>query len=289
VKELVIVSGKGGTGKTTLCGAFAALAPNKVLTDCDVDAADLHLILEPDVLHEEIFIGGRTPEIDKDLCLECGDCQSACRFEAINLNDDDRYVIDPLACEHCGLCAFVCPTEAIRMVDAVNGRWFISQTPFGKLVHARLAPGEDNSGKLVMLVRRQARQLAEEEGAALIINDGPPGIGCPVIAAITGVDLVLVVTEPTLSGIHDMQRVEALCQHFRVPALACINKCDINPDNTRAIRGYCDQQGVPIIGEIPFEPVVNRALVARKSVVDVDCGAVTDIVEQMWGEIEGHL
>jgi MinD superfamily P-loop ATPase len=174
VKELVIVSGKGGTGKTTVCGAFAALAPHKVLADCDVDAADLHLILEPDVLHEEIFIGGRMPEIDKELCLECGDCQSGCRFEAI-----------------------------------------------------------------------------------------------------TGVDLVLVVTEPTLSGIHDMRRVEALCKHFRVPALACINKCDINPDNTREIRAYCDQQGMPIIGEIPFESMVNHALVARKNVVDVDCGAVT--------------
>ena len=289
MKELVIVSGKGGTGKTTVCAAFAALAPNKVLTDCDVDAADLHLLLQPDVLHEEIFIGGRTPEIDKDLCLECGECQGECRFEAINMNSDGSYVIDALACEHCGLCALVCPTEAIRMVDAVNGRRYISQTPFGKLVHARLAPGEDNSGKLVTLVRRQARRLAEEEGAALIINDGPPGIGCPVIAAITGVDLVLIVTEPTLSGIHDMQRVEALCQHFRIPVLACINKCDINPDNTRSIRAYCDQQGVPIIGEIPFESSVNRALVARKSVIDFPCGEVTAMIQRMWQDIEGHL
>ena len=195
-------------------------------------------------------------------------------------------MIDTLACEHCGLCALVCPEDAIAMQDSVNGRWFISETAYGKLVHARLAPGEDNSGKLVTLVRRQARRLAEEEGATLILNDGPPGIGCPVTAAITGVDLALIVTEPTLSGIHDMQRVEALCRHFRVPALVCINKYDINLENTRTIRDYCVEKEVPVLGEIPFSPAVRKALVARKSLVEFDCGAVTGIVERMWSEIE---
>jgi MinD superfamily P-loop ATPase len=286
VKEIVIISGKGGTGKTTLCAAFASLARGAVIADCDVDAADLHLLLEPHVLQESDFIGGRTPVIDRDLCLECGECQDWCRFEAIDLDSDEGYVIDSLACEHCGLCAYVCPEEAISMQSAVNGRWFISETAYGKLVHARLAPGEDNSGKLVTLVRREARRLAEEAGAAWILDDGPPGVGCPVTAAVTGVDLALIVTEPTLSGIHDMQRVEALCRHFEVPALVCINKYDINPENTRAIKDYCLDNEVPVIGEIPFSPAVRQALVARKSAVDFDCGAVSGVVERMWSEIE---
>ncbi len=287
MKEIVIISGKGGTGKTTLCAAFASLARDAVIADCDVDAADLHLLLAPRVLQEADFVGGRTPVIDSELCAECGDCQAWCRFDAIELDIDAGYIIDPLACEHCALCAYVCPEEAISMQSSVNGRWFISETAYGKLVHARLAPGEDNSGKLVTLVRREARRLAEETGAKWILNDGPPGVGCPVTAAITGVDLALIVTEPTLSGIHDMQRVEALCRHFQVPTLVCINKYDINPQNTRTIKDYCLDNQVPIIGEIPFSPAVRQALVARKSPVDFDCGAVTGIVERMWLEIEG--
>jgi MinD superfamily P-loop ATPase len=287
VKEIVIISGKGGTGKTTLCAAFASLARDAVIADCDVDAADLHLLLEPRVLQDLDFIGGRTPVIDGELCAECGDCQAWCRFDAIELDFDAGYVIDSHACEHCALCAYVCPEEAISMESSVSGRWFISETAHGKLVHARLAPGEDNSGKLVTLVRREARRLAEQAGAAWILDDGPPGVGCPVTAAITGVDLALIVTEPTLSGIHDMQRVEALCRHFQVTALVCINKYDINPENTRTIKDYCLDNEVPIIGEIPFSPAVRQALVARKSPVDFDCGAVSGIVERMWSEIEG--
>ena len=287
MKEIVIISGKGGTGKTTLCASFASLARDAVIADCDVDAADLHLLLAPRVLQEADFVGGRTPVIDSELCAECGDCQAWCRFDAIELDIDAGYIIDPLACEHCALCAYVCPEEAVSMQSAVSGRWFISETAQGKLVHARLAPGEDNSGKLVTLVRREARRLAEETGARWILNDGPPGVGCPVTAAITGVDLALIVTEPTLSGIHDMQRVEALCRHFQIPALVCINKYDINPENTGTIKNYCVENEVPVIGEIPFSPAVRQALVARKSPVDFDCGAVTGIVERMWLEIEG--
>jgi len=289
VKEIVIISGKGGTGKTTLCAAFAALARNAVIADCDVDAADLHLLLDSRVLREDDFIGARIPVIDRDLCMECGDCQNWCRFDAVDLDFDAGYLIDPLACEHCGLCALVCPEEAISMQDAVNGRWFVSDTAHGKLVHAQLAPGEDNSGKLVTLVRREARRIAEKTGAEYILDDGPPGVGCPVTASITGVDLALIVTEPTLSGIHDMQRAEALCRHFRVPALVCINKCDINPENTATIKGYCRDHQVPVIGEIPFSPVVRQALVARTSLMDFDRDAVvTGIVEEMWSEIEGR-
>lgn len=289
MKELTIISGKGGTGKTTVCAAFASLARNKVLSDCDVDAADLYLLLDPTVVHEEVFIGGRTPEIDRDLCTECGDCQAVCRFDAIDLDHHEGYVIDTLACEHCGFCARACPGEAIHMVHAVNGRWFISRTPFGTLVHARLGVGEDNSGKLVTRVRREAQRLAEEDEASLIINDGPPGIGCAVTAAIAGVDLVLIVTEPTLAGAHDMERVAALCRHFDIPALVCINKHDINPANARSIRDYCAGYSIPVVGEIPFEPAVNQALVARRNVVDFDCGPVSDVVASMWREVEARL
>jgi MinD superfamily P-loop ATPase len=251
MKELTILSGKGGTGKTTVCAAFAALAANKVLSDCDVDAADLHLLLDPTIQHEENFIGGRTPQIDYRLCMKCGHCQTLCRFEAIDREEDGSCVIDPLACEHCGLCALACPGRAIQMVDAVNGHWFISATRFGTLVHAQLGIGEDNSGKLVTLVRREARRIAEQEGVDLLINDGPPGIGCPATAAIAGTDGVLIVTEPTLAGIHDLRRVIALCRHFRLPALVCINKYDINEPQTTLIRQECQKDGVPVGGTDP--------------------------------------
>jgi MinD superfamily P-loop ATPase len=288
MKELTILSGKGGTGKTTVCAAFAALATNKVLSDCDVDAADLHLLLDPTVRREEDFIGGRTPQIDYRLCMKCGHCQPLCRFEAIH-REDGSCVIDPLACEHCGLCALACPGHAIRMVDAVNGRWFISDTRFGALVHARLGIGEDNSGKLVTLVRREARRIAEREGAALLINDGPPGIGCPATAAITGTDGVLIVTEPTVSGLHDLRRVIGLCRHFRLPALVCINKYDINEAQTVLIQQECQADGVPVVGLIPFDPAVSRALVARQTVVDFDCGPATAAVIETWDKVQRTL
>jgi MinD superfamily P-loop ATPase len=289
MKELTIVSGKGGTGKTTVSAAFAALARRKVLTDCDVDAANLYLLLDPRTRHQEAFQALRTPRIDRNLCTECGACRASCRFEAIDLDFDLGYVIDPLACEHCGLCARVCPDWAIVMEDHVCGEWLISDTSHGTLVHARLGIGEDNSGKLVTLVRREARRLAEAEGADLILNDGPPGIGCPVTAAITGVDLVLAVTEPTPAGIHDLQRVAGLCRHFSVPLSVCINKHDLDPDNSAQIRDWCRANGIVLAGEIPFDPAVNRALVARRSVMDVDCGAVSSAVSGLWESVQDRL
>ncbi len=289
MKELTIVSGKGGTGKTTITAAFASLCKNKIMTDCDVDAADLHLILQPDVLHQESFIGGRAPVMDKSICAECGTCQEVCRFNAVDLDPDQGYIINSFACDNCALCAFACPEKAISMVDSVNGNWFISKTPHGKMVHAKLDIAEDNSGKLVTLVRQQAKKLAEEEGLSLIVNDGPPGIGCPVTAAITGTSLVLVVTEPTLSGIHDMERVVDLCRHFHIPVQVCINKYSINLVNTQKIREYCTRLGIVVVGELPFEPLVNKALVARQNVIDFECGAVTKVVRQMWQEVEKQL
>jgi MinD superfamily P-loop ATPase len=289
MKEVTIVSGKGGTGKTTVTAAFAALAHRKVLADCDVDAANLHLLLAPRTRRQEDFYAMRSPRIDYDLCGECGDCQNWCRFDAIHLDDDAGYVIDLLACEHCGLCARVCPDFAISLVDHCCGQWLVSDTRHGTLVHARLGIGEDNSGKLVTLVRREARRLAEAEGADLILNDGPPGTGCPVSAAITGVDLVLAVTEPTPAGIHDLQRVAGLCGHFSVPLVVCINKYDLDPDNSGRIRDWCAANNIGMAGEIPFDPAVNRALVARLGIVDMDCGAVSAAVTGLWDDLRGRL
>ncbi len=291
MKELTIISGKGGTGKTTITAAFATLAKKAVLADCDVDAADLHLILAPEVLSRHDFIGGRAPRLDPEKCVGCNLCHELCRFEAITPAGGSAatIAINEFACDCCGLCAQACPEGAITMVDCVNGEWFISATRAGKMVHARLGIGEDNSGKLVTLVRRQARIIAELEQGRLLLNDGPPGIGCPVTAAITGVDLVLIVTEPTLSGIHDMERVHGLCRHFEIPALVCINRFDLNLVNSQKIENYCREHELPLIGEVPLDPVVNRAQVARQSVVEYDCGRITAIVKQMWQRVEAEL
>ncbi|EXJ14174.1 ATP-binding protein [Imhoffiella purpurea] len=289
MKELTIISGKGGTGKTTVSAAFAALAERKVLADCDVDAANLHLLLDPTPRRVEPFSAMRSPRIDPELCAECGICQSQCRFDAIQLDFDAGYVIDELACEHCGLCARVCPEWAIQMEDHFCGDWMVSDTRRGTLVHARLGIGEDNSGKLVTLVRREARRLAEEEGAELILNDGPPGIGCPVTAAITGVDLVLAVTEPTPSGLHDLQRVAGLCEHFRIPLTVCINKHDLSPENTAGMHDWCAERDIEILGAIPFDPAVHRALAARQSLIDAGDSAAAEAVTMLWERVEGRL
>ncbi|GAB0148445.1 ATP-binding protein [Marichromatium sp. PS1] len=289
MKELTIISGKGGTGKTTVSAAFATLAQHKVVADCDVDAADMHLLLDPRERTGGDFVGGATPRIDPELCAECGDCAAWCRFEAIELDFDAGYRINPFACEHCGLCARVCPEEAIVLETRPNGRWMVSDSRHGTLVHAQLGVGEDNSGKLVTLVRREARRQAEAEGATLILNDGPPGIGCPVSAAITGVDLVLAVTEPTLSGLHDLQRVAELCVHFAIPLVVCINKADLNLENGVTIREWCGARDIDVIGELPFDPVVARALVARKSLAEYDGGAASSAVIELWERVKTRL
>jgi len=281
MKQLTIISGKGGTGKTTITAAFAALAKNKVMADADVDAADLHLILNPRIEKEEAFYGGRLPFLDRSLCNECGICREKCRFEAIN----DKFIIDTIACEGCGVCVQVCPQKAISMQENLCGQWFISRTRFGPLVHARLGIAEENSGKLVALVRQQARLIAENENMDYIIIDGPPGIGCPVISSISGVDLVLAVTEPTLSGIHDLERVVGVARHFNIPAMVCINKSDINPEATEKIKDYCQQNQIEIAGEIPYDPVVTRAMVAGKTVVEFEDGRITSKIKTIWDKV----
>ncbi len=289
MKELTIISGKGGTGKTTVTAAFAILAENKVLADCDVDAADLHLILTPEEISSNDFVGGRAPQINYEKCTDCGECLRLCRFDAIDFSPESGHKINEFACDCCALCAWACPEKAISMIDTINGRWFISATRSGKMVHARLGIGEDNSGKLVALVRNQAKLLAQKDNLELLINDGPPGIGCPVTAAITGVDLVLIVTEPTLSGMHDMERVHGLCRHFDIPALVCVNRYDLNLINTQKIRDYCTEHNLKLVGEIPLDPIVNKAQVARQSVVEFDCGRVSQVVREMWEKVKQEL
>jgi len=284
MKELVVLSGKGGTGKTSIVGSLATLAQKKVLADCDVDAADLHLLLSPSVKEENEFWGGKVAFIDEEKCTRCGLCQDICHFAAIK-----DFQVDPIACEGCGFCSHICPVEAITMKESLSGHWFMSDTKYGPLVHARLGIAEENSGKLVALVRQQAKQIAKSEGLDYIISDGPPGIGCPVISSLAGATLSLLVTEPTLSGIHDLERIIGVCQHFGVPAVVCINKHDINEENTRRIEAYCSNQGIEIASKIPFDNVVTEALVHGLPVVEYTTNGVTRQMEALWQSISKLL
>ena len=284
MKELVVLSGKGGTGKTSIAGSLAALVKGKVLADCDVDAADLHLLLSPSVRGETEFWSGQVARIDPDKCTECGLCQDLCRFDAIR---DCR--VDPVSCEGCGFCFQVCPASAIIMKENLCGHWFVSDTRYGPLVHARLGIAQENSGKLVAVVRQQAKRIAKEQGLDCIISDGPPGIGCPVISSLSGASLVLVITEPTLSGIHDLERVLGVCLHFGIPAVVCINKYDLNEDNTRQIEGYCADQGISVVSRVPFDNSVTEALVHGVPVVEYTDGRVTQEIVWLWDSISRLL
>ena len=277
MKELVILSGKGGTGKTSIVGSFAAIAQNKVLADCDVDAADLHLLLNPSVREENEFWSGQVAIIDEEKCTQCGLCQDLCRFSAIK-----NFKVDAVSCEGCGFCSHICPVEAIVMKENMAGQWFVSDTKYGPLVHARLGITQENSGKLVAAVRQQAAQIAEKHGLDYIISDGPPGIGCPVISSLSGANIALLVTEPTLSGIHDLERVLGMCHHFGVQALVCINKYDINEDNTHQIEGYCLSQGVEVAARIPFDNIVTEAMVHGLPVVEYSRNGVSRQIESLW-------
>jgi MinD superfamily P-loop ATPase len=284
MQEIVMLSGKGGTGKTSIVGSLAALAERKVLADCDVDAADLHLLLSPSVKQETEFWSGQVAGIDTEKCTQCGLCQELCRFDAIS-----DYTVDPVSCEGCGFCSRICPAEAISMLENLAGHWFISETKYGPLVHARLGIAQENSGKLVAQVRQQARQIAEREGLDYIISDGPPGIGCPVISSLSGASLALLVTEPTLSGIHDLERVLGVCRHFGIPAVACINKYDLNEENTRQIEEHCAGEGVKVVARIPFDNAITEALVHGVPVVEYCDGPVSQEMEKLWDEVCGML
>ncbi|HOO20751.1 MAG TPA: ATP-binding protein [Kiritimatiellia bacterium] len=290
MKELVVISGKGGTGKTSLTASFAALARKAVFADCDVDAADLHLILQPEVRRREAFVSGREAAIREADCAGCGRCAALCRFEAVSAvaRDSDGarvFRIDSAACEGCGVCTWNCPATAIDFPERTCGEWFVSATRHGPMVHARLAPGAENSGKLVSLVREQAREAATESNRDLVLVDGPPGTGCPVIAAVTGADAILVVTEPTVSGYHDLSRVLQLAAHFRIPAAVCVNKWDIHPDMADRIEEHARSAGAVPVGRVRYGPEATDAQRRKLAVVEAgDSPLATDIraVWQNW-------
>jgi MinD superfamily P-loop ATPase len=277
VKEIVILSGKGGTGKTTITASLAAIAESKVLVDCDVDAADLHLLLQPTVREEYEFWSGLSAYIDEEKCNRCGLCEDLCRFQAIH-----NFKVDEISCEGCGFCSRICPAEAIAMKENLAGQWAVSDTLYGPLVHARLGIAQENSGKLVAAVRRKGKDLAESQGLNYIISDGPPGIGCPVISSLSGADLALLVTEPTLSGRHDLERVLGVCSHFGVPAIVCINKHDINEENTGHIEDFCKSQGIDVAGRIPFDNDVTKAIVRGLPLVKYSQNGISQHLEALW-------
>jgi MinD superfamily P-loop ATPase len=295
VKEIVVISGKGGTGKTSITAAFAALAENAILADCDVDAADLHLILHPQVRETHDFSGGKLARIRSDACIGCQRCVELCRFGAVVLSDvandvvAKTYAIDPVACEGCGVCVHFCPVKAIDFAEAINGQWFISDTRFGPMVHARLGIAEENSGKLVSLIRKETRRIAEQDGRELMIVDGSPGIGCPVIASISGADVVLAVTEPTLSGEHDLGRVVDLAEHFGIPTMVCINKWDINPEVADRIEATAAERGVATAGRIAYDAAVTKAQVAGQAIPEYDNGNLKDQILALWDAVQGGL
>ncbi len=282
MKQLVVISGKGGTGKTTVVGSFAALAERPVLADCDVDAADLHLLLSPDIREERDFAGPLNPVIDGGQCTGCGVCVERCAFNALMLSGEGVAQLDEIACEGCGLCARVCPANAIQMRRVIAGRWFVSDTRFGPLVHAKLGVAQENSGKLVTLVRSKAAEIAEQQGAPWLLVDGAPGIGCPVIASLAGANAILIVTEPTLSGKSDMGRVARLAAHFSIPALVCVNKWDINEGLTAEIEAESRSGGYRLAGRIPYDPAVPRSIVEGVPLVETDAGPAAQAVRTLW-------
>ena len=328
-KELVIISGKGGTGKTSIIAAFAALAKNKaVLADCDVDAADLHLVLEPKIFHTADFSGGSRAKINLELCIGCGKCQEVCRFDAISKNSAAPWVgpdassachdcgfcvrscstktnatihdimeslgntpkqifeVDPISCEGCGVCNWFCPVDAIEFGSVVNGQWFLSDTRFGPMVHAKLGVAEENSGKLVSIVRSEAKKIAESHQLDMIIVDGSPGIGCPVVASITGSNFVLIVTEPTLSGLHDLQRVADLTKFFGIETLVCINKWDINPDLTAEIERQATERNLAVAGRVRYDRAVTEAQVKKQTIVEYQADGCVEDLRNLWNVVE---
>ena len=333
MKELVIISGKGGTGKTSIVASLAALAENAVLADCDVDAADLHLVLSPQVSERHDFFCGHLAVIDPDKCTGCGACLSHCRFDAISQNATELswgvirdakssrcdcnfcvrscspkmnatiqemseasgyaqapvFTIDPIACEGCGVCVWFCPAKAIDFPEHLSGQWMISETRCGPMVHAKLGVAESNSGKLVSLVRAEAKKIAEDRKLDLVLIDGSPGIGCPVIASIGGADLVLVVTEPTLSGLHDLERVADLTRHFGIETILCINKWDLNESIASRIEAQAGQWGLKLAGKVRYDRAVTEAQIKGLSVVEHAPNGIADDIRGLWNTVRAEL
>ena len=285
MKEIVVISGKGGTGKTSIVSSLAALGPEKVLADCDVDAADLHLILQPQIKEKHDFISGERAYIDPELCVECGECRRKCRFGAIS----EDFKVLPEHCEGCAVCAFVCPVDAVEMQPRHCGYLYVSETRFGPMVHASLGIGEENSGKLVTTVRKRAGDLAREKGYDLVLVDGSPGIGCPVIASLTNADVAIIVAEPTVSAKHDMERVHKLTRHFDIPTMVILNKVDINIQISEQIKNYCHEAKIPILGSLPYDTKFTMAQIEGKSVVEFDPDGLGKEMAKIWEQIQSLL
>lgn len=286
MKEIVIISGKGGTGKTSIIAAFASLAENKVLCDADVDAADLHLIMNPDIQERHDFASGHTARINQEKCTECGLCRDLCNWNAIS----EDFVVDEIECEGCGVCYYFCPEEAIDFPLNTCGEWYLSETRFGPMAHARLGIAEENSGKLVSLIRQEGKKLAESRNLDLLITDGPPGIGCPVIASLGGAAAVLIVAEPTVSGRHDMERVAELAAFFKVPAMVSVNKFDLNPEQADAIEAFAREKNVEVMGRVPFDPAFTKAMVQGQTVMEFDQNSEGgEAVKRLWTNLSEKL
>jgi MinD superfamily P-loop ATPase len=292
LKQILIISGKGGTGKTVISAALAHIVSSKVMADCDVDAANLYLLLKPEIIESVPFYGEKKAAVKEESCTGCGLCLPRCRFSAIAPTSEGKIKIDPIACEGCGVCAHICPANAIEMEENIAGNLFVSRTAYGPFIHARLGAGEENSGKLVTVVRKKAKEIAEKEGLNYVIIDGPPGIGCPVIASLSGVDLALVVTEPTMSGIYDMDRVIQVARHFGLKTACVLNKFDLNPEVSQEIEDWCRRNPVPVLARIPFEETVVKAVIQGVPITEFSDAARSQAVaeiHQLWLKISAIL
>jgi len=289
IKEITVISGKGGTGKTSIVGSLAYLAKNKIMVDCDVDAADLHLLLGGKTRSSNYFVGGKKAEIVADSCISCGTCTEYCRFGAINEkieNNNITYNIDKLSCEGCGVCAKFCPNEAIEMKDHISGQWYINETKYGPLIHAKLGIAEANSGRLVSLLRKSALEKALINNFETILIDGSPGIGCPVIASLTGVSYALIVTEPTVSAIHDMKRLIELTQHFNIKTGICINKYDINLKLSDSIEEFAQNKQIQVLSKIPYDAGITKAQIKGVPYLEYTQNGISKNIYTLWENLK---
>ncbi len=282
-KELVIISGKGGTGKTTLTSSFAYLMKDKIIVDADADAADMYILMKPDVKKKELFKGNMPARIDTEKCTKCDICKQLCRFDAISINDEGNYVVNEIKCDACDLCRIACPADAIKMVETISGEWYESETKYGIMVHAKLYPGAENSGNLVTMVKHRAHILSEEKNIPYILVDGSPGIGCPVISTISGADFVVIITEPTQSGLHDLERVKKLCDSFKVKTGVVVNKYDLNEEVSNKIKSFSEENGSVFLGVIPFDKSVSKAIV-NEEIPYVACDSIKKPIDEIFNK-----
>ena len=285
MREILVISGKGGTGKTSLTSVFAHLAESKIICDLDVDAPDLHLILQPHHEREVPFHAGNEARIVQEGCTRCGVCEEMCRFNAIR-RENGAFIVDPIRCEGCKVCVTFCPEQTIDFPEKHCGTWYVSSTRFGTMVHAQLFPGEENSGRLVSLLKNEAKRLARENNIDLILSDGAPGIGCPVISSLSGAHFAVLVTEPTPSGRHDMERVASLCDHFRIKAGVIINKADLNADEVGIIEKFCREKNYPLLAKLPYDPVITEAMVKALAVTELGETGIGKEIRKAWKKIE---